>query len=174
MKQTIAIKLCPTEEQKEALLDTMTTFNEACNRIAETAFENRCANKIRLQKMIYHSIRKEFGLSAQLTIRAIAKVAGAYKRDKNIKPKFSLNGAIVYDQRILSWKEREAVSILTTKGRLKIPITFGDYQKARFERIRGQADLIYKNRVFYVYATIETPEASKFKPEGILGVDMGM
>src|SRR6266568_3971436 len=86
MKQTMLLKLAPSPEQSNALLATLHAFNAACNRIAETAFAQRLANKFELQKLVYADIRKEYGLSSQLTIRAISKVVDSYKRDKSIKP----------------------------------------------------------------------------------------
>jgi predicted transposase len=56
-------------------------FNAACDVLAAIAFWHRCANKVELQKLAYHDIRRRFGLSAHMTVRAIAKV---YKQDKNI------------------------------------------------------------------------------------------
>jgi len=91
------IKLAPSQEQHEALLETMHRFNEACNHIANIAFQKRCSNKITLQKHTYYDTRERFSLPAQLVIRAIAKVAEAYKRDKTTKPKFRPKGAVVYD-----------------------------------------------------------------------------
>ncbi len=168
------IKLDTNEEQHIALRDTMYKFNEACNYIAEVAFSIRSANKIKLQQMIYYDIKDKFGLQAQLVIRAISKVCEVYKRNKNIKPFFKLDGSVVYDQRILSYKRLEYVSIVTVNGRLKIPIRIGEYQKARFDRIKGQADLIYKNNIFYLMVTTEVPEPSKFDAVGILGIDLGI
>ncbi len=174
MKQTLMVKLDTSEEQHQALLETMHRFNEACNHIANIAFEKKTANKIELQKVVYYDVRERFGLSAQLVIRAIAKVSEAYKRDKSIKPEFRPDGAIVYDQRILSWRGLEAVSIISLNGRLKIPISIGEYQKARMDRVRGQADLIYRDGVFYLAVVVEAPEPSKFDAVGVLGVDLGI
>jgi putative transposase len=168
------VKLDTSEEQNEALLETMHRFNEACNYIADIAFERGTANKIELQKVVYYDVRNKFKLSAQLTIRAIAKVSEAYKRDRTTKPEFRPDGAIVYDQRILSWRKLEAVSILTTNGRQIIPIRIGEYQKVRLDRIRGQADLIYRDGVFYLAVVVDVPEPSKFDAVGTLGVDLGI
>jgi IS605 OrfB family transposase len=174
MLLTLMVKLAPAEEQKDSLLKTMHRFNEACNYIAEVAYSTRCANKVRLQKLVYYDVRERFGLSAQLTIRAIAKVVEAYKRDKSIKPAFRPEGAIVYDQRILSWKGIDRVSIVTLDGRLKIPVIMGEYQKARMDRVRGQADLVYRNGVFYLAVVVDVPEANMLSPAGTLGVDLGI
>lgn len=168
------VKLDTTQEQYDSLLETMHRFNEACNYIANIAFKNGCVNKIELQKLVYYDVRDRFGLSAQHSIRAIAKVVEAYKRDKSIKPEFEPDGAVVYDQRILSWRKLEAVSILTLKGRQIIPIRIGEYQKARLDRIRGQADLLFRDGVFYLAVIVEAPEPSKFDPVGALGVDLGI
>jgi len=169
------VKLDTSKKQHDTLLETMHRFNEACNYIAEIAFSIKSANKIKLQQIVYRDVRDKFGLSAQHTIRAIAKVAEAYKRDRSIKPEFSPDGAIVYDQRILSWKGLEAVSILSLEGRLKIPVRIGEYQLVRMNsRIRGQADLLLRNGIFYLAVVVEAPEPSKFDTIDTLGIDMGI
>ncbi|GAG80939.1 unnamed protein product, partial [marine sediment metagenome] len=81
---------------------------------------------------------------------------------------------MVYDQRILSWKGLENVSILSLDGRLKIPIRIGIYQKARLDRIRGQADLLIIRGVFYLSVAVDAPEKSPLDPVGTLGVDLGL
>jgi len=152
----------------------METFNKACNEIADIAFANRTANKVKLQKLVYYDVRSKYGLSAQLTVRAISKVAEAYKRDRKTKPSFRSDGAIVYDQRILSWKGIDRVSILTLKGRELIPIKYGIYQAERLDRIRGQADLIVKNKVFYLAVVADIPELPTCDVKDWLGVDLGV
>ena len=175
MLQTLMVKLDTSEKQHTSLLETMHRFNEACNYISETAFSIKSANKIKIQQIVYRDVRDKFGLSAQHAIRAIAKVAEAYKRDRSIKPEFSPDGAIVYDRRILSWKGLEAVSILSLEGRLKIPVRIGEYHKVRMNsRVRGQADLILRNGVFYLAVVVEAPEPSKFDTIDTLGIDMGI
>jgi IS605 OrfB family transposase len=174
MKLTLLVKLVPTPEQHQSLLETMEKFNEACNDIAEVAYYNKLANKWALHKLVYYRIRKQFGLSAQMTVRAISKVVEAYKRDKNIKPSFEPHGAIVYDQRILSWKGLDRVSILSLKGRLLIPISIGPYQEARLDRKVRQADLIFRKDVFYVAVVVDAPEPTPYEPKDWLGVDLGV
>ena len=75
MKQTLLVKLAPTRDDHAALLRTLAAFNAACNAIAEVAYEQRVANKLRLQPLVYYDIRQHFGRSSQLAIRAIAKVS---------------------------------------------------------------------------------------------------
>src|SRR6266849_5797445 len=142
MKLTLAVKLAPSPEQHAALVATLERFNAACNAIAEVAFREHLANKIALQKIVYYDVRERFGLSSEMTVRAIAKVVEAYKRDKTIQPTFRPHGALTYDERIMEWKGPEHVSLLALDGRQVLTCRFGRYQQARRDHLRGQADLI--------------------------------
>ncbi len=175
MLLSLMVRLETSESEKALLLETMKQYNSAANFTAEKAFELKIANKYELQKLFYKEIRSRFNLSAQFAIRVISKVVEAYKRDKIKKPVFRLNGAIQYDQRNLSWKGLDRVSLITLKGRIKLNTRIGGYQRARADRIRGQADLIYVKGVFYLVAVVDAPEESEYDdPKEALGVDLGL
>jgi IS605 OrfB family transposase len=176
MKQTLLVKLTPTPEQRAALVRTLETFNAACNDMAATAFAEQCANKVDLQKLVYYDIRERFGLSSQMTIRAIAKVVEAYKRDRTIQPHFRPHGAMVYDERICRFTGPGRISLLTLDGRADIPFRFGAYAAGRLERMRGQADLLYCKRsaTFFLSVTVDAPEPTPEEPADYLGIDLGI
>ncbi|MEV0755871.1 transposase [Streptosporangium sp. NPDC050280] len=176
MLVTEMLKLAPSAEQREALLATMWACNAAANRAAEVAFTHHTANKIALQKLVYTDLWHEFGLSAQMAIRSIAKAREAYKRDKKIKPTFRDLGAVAYDQRILSWKGRGAVSILTLAGRIVVPVVYqGRWLKTSGATARGQADLVYRDGMSYLAVVIDVPEPARGgEPNEWLGVDLGI
>jgi predicted transposase len=174
MKTTLQIKLLPDQAQHAALKETMQVFNEACNYIAEVAFREKCASKFALQKLIYEDVRKQFGLSAQLTIRAIAKVVKAYKRDKSGQCFFKPTGAVVYDQRILSFKGLDKASLVTIQGRLSLSMQMGQYQQVQWHRAKGQADLVPVNGTFFLLVVVDTPEAPPVDPSSFIGVDLGI
>jgi IS605 OrfB family transposase len=174
MKQTMLLKLAPSPAQHSALLETMHAFNDACNAIAETAFEQRLGNKFKLQKLVYADIRTRFKLSSQLAIRAISKTADSYKRDKSIKPTFKREGAITYDERVMSFKGLNEVSLLTVQGRVLVPFRMGGYQEARLEAIKGQADLLYLGGIFYLAVTLDVPSPEPYETADTLGIDLGI
>lgn len=174
MKQTIAVKLEPTAEQAASLIETMTAFNRGCDYVASVAFEKRQANKIAIQPFVYGPLRADFGLSSQMAIRCIAKTVEAYKRDKNIQPTFDPLGAIVLDDRLMSFKGLSHVSLLTLGGRILVPMRFGAYQAARLDRAKGQADLVFRGGVFYLHLTIDLPTPPPIDPVGVIGVDLGI
>jgi len=174
MLQTLFVKLLPDETQADALLQTMEKFNAACNHIATVAFELKTANKIRLQKIVYREIRERFGLSSQMAVRAIAKTCEAYKRDRAILPTFRPHGSIPYDQRILSWKGPDRVSLLTVSGRVVVPFVMGAYQAERFHDLRGQAKLVYRDGKFFLAVIVDLPETPLGTTEDFIGVDLGI
>lgn len=174
MKQVAVVKLDPTPEQHAALLRTLEAFNAACDWIAMVAFREHISNAFKLQKLVYGEVRSRFGLSAQMTVRAISKVSEAYKRDKDIRVSFRPHGAMTYDQRIMSFKGLDRVSLLTLGGRIIVPIRFGAYQAAMLERKRGQCDLLYRDGTFYLSVTVDSPEPTPDEPIGFIGVDLGI
>ena len=90
------------------------------------------------------------------------------------QPTFRPHGVIVYDPRILSWKGLDRVSILTVDGRSIIPLVMDGYHQARMDRIRGQADLIYRSGQCYLAVVIDVPEPPPLQPDDGLGVDLGI
>ena len=167
------VKIETTPDQAEALHKTMHQFNAACNDVAKTAFDMHLANKIELQKTVYYPIRKRYNLSAQMAVRAISKAVEAYKKDKSIQVEFDPNGAMPYDQRIMSWKELDRVSLLTLEGRIILPVRICGYYSPRMNMPRGQCDLIFRNKTFYLAVVVDAPEASPIDATAVLGIDLG-
>ncbi len=174
MKQTMLLKLAPSPEQQNALLEVMHAFNDACNMIAQVAYDEQLANKFKLQKLVYATVRKDFKLSSQLAIRAISKTVESYKHDKSIKVSFRREGAITYDERVMSFKGLNEVSLLTLQGRVLVPFRIGGYQESRLDQIKGQADLLLKGNTFYLAVTLDVPTPEPYQPSETLGVDLGI
>jgi putative transposase len=175
MKLTLQLKLLPDADQTAAILDTMRRFNEAATFAARAGFEAGVFSRPSIQKLCYYDLRKKFKLSAQMAVRAISKASETFARDKTICPVFKPDGAMAYDERILSFKDCHRVSILTVSlGRLMIPYIFGEYQGTNLERIRGQADLVYRGGMFFLYCTIEFQESPPVEVKAFMGVDLGI
>jgi putative transposase len=174
MKLTIQLQLLPTPEQRDDLLLTMERFNEAATFAAKVGFEAQVYGQVKIHHLAYHEIRDRFGLTAQMAVRAIAKAVECFQRDKTKCPVFKDRSAICYDQRVLSFKGLTEVSLWAMTGRLRIPFVCGNYQKERQGRIKGQADLVYREGKFFLLCTIDMPEGSPIEPSDVIGVDMGV
>lgn len=103
MKLIAQLKLQPTSQQGDALKRTLEASNAACNSISDVAWQTHTFGKFDLQKLCYEQVRETFGLSAQATIRALAKVGDASKLDKQTKRTFRSLASVAYDDRILSY-----------------------------------------------------------------------
>jgi IS605 OrfB family transposase len=174
MKQTMMVKLSSSPEQYQSLLETMERFNEACNYASGKAFETSTYGQFHLHHIVYGYLRGYYKLSAQMAVRAIAQVSESYKVDRKVQHFFNPHSAMVYDQRILSWKGLDKVSILTLSGRQIIPTRIGAYQEARIDRKVRQSDLILRDGKFYLAVVVDAPEPTPDDPTGYLGVDLGI
>ena len=173
MKLTVQVKLLPTREQADALNDTLRTSNAAANQISQIAWKHRSFGQYKVHGLAYHKLKCSSGLSSQMVIRAIAKVADAYKLDKKRKRTFKALGAIAYDDRILRWKDEE-VSIWTVAGRQRIPFVCGERTAEMLKSRQGESDLVFRGGKWFLLATVNVEEPPPGTPEDWIGVDLGV
>lgn len=175
MKLVAQIQLDPDTKQREALKDTLQTTNAACNYLSQVAWEIQTFGAYALQKHAYYQVRDQFGLSAQMTIRCLSKVADAYKLDHDTPRTFRPHGAIGYDDRILRWFDhRQTVSIWTVQGRQMIQYRAGPRQQELLAYRQGESKLVCYNGMWFLYAVCEVPEPDPLPVEKALGVDLGV
>jgi IS605 OrfB family transposase len=175
MKLTAQLKLLPTPEQADALKRTIEAANAARNYISDVAWARRTFGKFALQKLCYQEVRETFGLAAQMTIRALAKVGDAYKQDKETKRTFRPHASIAYDDRILSFALPDSsLSVWTLDGRQSIPFVCGERQRAMLVSRQGESDLLYHRGAWYLLVTCEIGERDPQDVDDVLGVDLGV
>jgi len=175
MKLVAAVKLLPTPDQARCLRATLARCNEAATWLARTGFDTGIFRQFDLHKLAYADIRGRFGLAAQMTVRTIAKVADAFKINREVAPTFRADAAQPYDERILRFtKEGTGASIWTLEGRITVPMVMGDHQRRLFAFQKGEVDLCFVRGRWYLAATCDVPETEEFQAEDWLGVDLGI
>jgi len=174
MKLIVNIKLKPLESQYSALFATLKEANKACDWISQEAFENKIYGQFALHKLVYRAVRDTFNLSAQMAVRCIAKCANSYKIQTEKQTTFKPTGSIAYDDRIMSFKKSDIVSIWTVEGRLNIPFVMGEHQRKLFQFRKGEVDLIFRKGEFYLNAVCDIEEPEKLGFDDILGIDFGI
>ena len=175
MKLTAKVKLQPTTEQTQYLLQTLERANTACSYISQRGWEAKVFSPFKLQKLVYSDVRARFDLSAQMVIRLLSKVCDAYKLDKKVQRNFRKHGAIAYDDRILKWyTDAQHVSIWSIGGRLNIAYQAGERQRELLRYQKGESDLVYSKGAFYLLATCDIPDPTELETETALGVDVGI
>jgi len=175
MKLVALLKLVADKSQKLSLKKTVETTNAACNYLSEVAWSTKTFGQFALHTAAYADTRQKFDLSAQIVVRAIAKVADAYKLQKGAKRAFRSLGSIAYDERILTYRtEKRFVSIWSVDGRLKLPYQCGPKQHELLKTQQGESDLLYVKGEFYLAATCEVEEPTPDDFKDFLGVDLGI
>jgi len=105
MKQvlTIVCKLNPSKEVVKKINNTFGMFAAACNYANQTV-KPAITSKTTIQSQVYQTIREQFNLSANLAVRACARVSANRKTAKfDKKPVKAFNPTSAdYDARIFA------------------------------------------------------------------------
>ncbi|AKG45106.1 transposase [Streptomyces xiamenensis] len=191
------VKLLPASAYDvDALAATLRACNRAANRASEVAFAKDLKRRDVLQEKVYYALRADFDLGAQPAVRVVKKVCDAYatlranlkagnygpegsKRRLKVESKpirFREDAAQPFDDRILTWNlDQRTVSIWTLAGRIKgIPFVCSPEAMKLLASCKGESDLVMRDGMFFLIATIDIPEPDPYEPAGWLGVDLGI
>jgi putative transposase len=175
MQLTLTVKLNTTPDQHAALVQTLRTCNAACDDISREAFTTGTFRQYDLHALVYHPVKAQTKLNANHVVRAIAKVAHAYKLDTKVQRTFAPLGGIELDKDLLTWKgNAQTVSLNTVQGRLHLPFLCSSEHKALLQGKKGQTDLLLRDGAFYLSCAVTVAEAEPFTPEGVIGIDLGI
>src|SRR5262245_32570851 len=131
MKLIASVKVECDEAKQEKLLATLRSLNQAADWLSYHAFQLRCFSAFALHKKFYRALRSLFGPSAQMAVRVCGKVAAAYARDSAHRISFRETGGFPFDQRLYSFLHHDTIlSLRLLKGRIKLPVVLGEYQRA--------------------------------------------
>jgi IS605 OrfB family transposase len=174
---TTGCKMAPTTEQVSEIEDTLKAFADACNWINQTV-PTVVRNSVEIHHIVYHDIRSKFGLSANLAVRAINRVAGNRKtasKGHSVVTNFEPT-SIDYDARIFAYRERdEEVSVTLLRSRQRIKLVLGDFQR---DRLRGSnptsATLCKKGSEYYINIQTKNEVPEPIQTDKVLGVDLGI
>lgn len=194
MKQTLTIvcKLKPSIEVAREIEATLIAFAAACNYTNEQVKPN-ITSKTTIQNMVYQTIREKFGLSANLAVRACARVGanrktaklknkhGAYKVRRfppHTAPpvkKFTPTSAD-YDARIFAYREKdESLSLTLLSGRFPIPMDIGNYQRGKLKGRNPTSAQLCKHRDgnYYIHIQVKDEPPKPIDASKVIGVDFG-
>src|SRR5262245_14780467 len=153
----------------------MIAFNAAADWLAGEAYQLQSANKVKLQPLYYKDLRERFGLSARMAIRSIAQVCEAFSRDRSKRPVFRKYASVPYDQRLMSFKGADRVSVLTLEGRVLVPFGMGKYQRERFHLKHGRCDPVRrKDGQWFLLVTVDLPDRAPTPATDFIGEDFGV
>ena len=174
--RTIICKLAPTPEQAAEIDATLAAFAAACDRVADVCRAIHSTNKIEVQHACYAEIRRTFGLSANLAIRAIARTCAALKVPDKAHSAFRPTSAD-YDARIFRFLEKDATFSLTLlHSRRRIAAALGVHQQRSLEGRKPTSATLVKRRdgQYFLHVQISEPAPEPIPARGFIGVDLGI
>jgi IS605 OrfB family transposase len=174
---TIVCQLKPSIEVVQEIEATLKAFADACNYVNEQVKPN-ITSKTTIQNMVYQTIREKFGLSANLAVRACARV-GANRKTAKLKnkpvKKFAPTSAD-YDARIFAYREKdESVSLTLLDGRFQSPLALGNYQRGKLKDRKPTSAQLCKHRdgKYYIHIQIKEQPPKPINSDKVIGVDFG-
>ena len=128
--------------------------------------------------MVYNDIRVLFGLSANLAVRACARVGANRKTAKQkgkpvkeFKPK-----SADYDARIFAFREKDWTASLTLiNGREHVKLDLGNYQRGKLKGRKPTSAQLCKHRdgKYYIHIQLKDEPPTPIKSDKVIGVDFG-
>ncbi len=156
---------------------TLKAFADGCN-YANLQVKPQITSKTTIQNLVYQDLRSMFGLSANLAVRACARV-GANRKIAKQKGKpvqeFKPTSAD-YDARIFAFREKDWTASLTLiGGREHISIDAGNYQRGKLKGRKPTSAQLCKHRdgKFYIHIQVKNEVPEPIKSNKVIGVDFG-
>ncbi|MFB2982075.1 RNA-guided endonuclease InsQ/TnpB family protein [Microseira sp. BLCC-F43] len=131
-----------------------------------------------MQSLIYKAARDYSGLSAQMTIHAIRRVCANRKtaKQQNRPVKGFAPTSATYDARNFTFREKEkTVSLTMLKGREKLSLHIGNYQRHLLTGRNPKAAVLAKRKdgSYYLQIQLEYAPPKPASTNKVLGVDLG-
>ncbi|MGE5445334.1 MAG: hypothetical protein ACM3SR_12160, partial [Ignavibacteriales bacterium] len=164
------IKLNPTHSDKLIIQETLDACNKALNWISDVAWEKKCFNRVALHHLLYYELREKFNLPSQIAISLKDKVCASYKADNSVKHTFKAKVLPLNFPRTAKLVSENVVSFNTLKGRLRIFMALGDFQRQYLKdkswKIR-ESEIVYSNHKYFLHLTVQKEAPDEITPNGI-------
>ena len=179
---TMKIQICPNENEKQLLDDTMKSYRNACNFVAEYIFKTHDMKQFSVNKGVYQQLRTDYCMRSQMAQSVIKTTIARYKtiletQKKWVQPEFKKPQ---YD---LVWNRdyslnRNLFSVNTLSGRIKLPY-FSEGMEKYFDTDVykfGTAKLVAKHNKYFLHipVTYDIPESNLSKICNVVGIDRGI
>lgn len=181
LSRTVSVKLRGRDREFSAAL---AAFSFGLNIASAYAVEHQMWSNLKLHYALYHDIRKETGLMAQMTCSVFRHVAAAYKHSNRKRQnklrskvmKFRPSSMLLQIGRDWSILKSGELSISTLDGRVKVPFEPNRYTTPYFDGswTFGAARLVNRRGKFYLSISCSKAVSDPLPADNIVGVDLGM
>ena len=182
MTVTAKVQILVTSDSKVLLDETMSVYSDACNYVSDYVFQTHDLKQFSLNKVLYSTLRKRFGLKSQMAQSVFKTVIARYKtilenQNKWIRPNFK---KLQYD---LVWNRdysltQNCFSVNTLNGRVKLPY-FAEGMSKYFDHTIykfGTAKLVNKHGKYFLHipVTYDIEESNISDICNVVGIDRGI
>jgi putative transposase len=187
VRRTVRVKLDVPESRREDLHRTITQFNRAANFTIQHGRDDDgdlILSKSVIHDRVYHDLRDETDLPANLCIRAYSKAVEAMKstvadwKNGNSRPLPHFDEpSAVYDKRTLTIKDQSA-TLSTVNGRVGVDFVLGKYQQSYlddedYEKRMGTLHYREHEDAFYLHIVIQK-QVEQRDGNRVMGVDLNL
>jgi IS605 OrfB family transposase len=177
MSQTISVscKLQVPVELRQEIDRTLQAFADGCNQILQVSKDQKIRNTTKLHHATYYDVRAKTGLKANHVCQAIRRVIGAVTGQKQVHEFRPTSMSL--DVRTFTYNEaKQFVSITLLNGRVKLPLSIGNYQLGLLKGQSPTSAVLCKRRNgdYYLQIQVDVPTQPPNKtPKKVIGVDVG-
>jgi len=176
MSQIISVscKLQVPVKVRQEIDETLQRFADGCNQILEVSQREKIKNTTKLHHATYYDVRSKTGLKANHVCQAIRRVVGAVTAQKQIR-RFRPT-SMSLDVRTFRYDEvKQVVGVTLLNGRVKLPLSIGNYQLALLKGQTPTSAVLCKRRngAYYIQIQVEVPTQPPNKTPKVIGVDVG-
>ena len=182
MTVTAKIQISVSADNKVLLDKTMSVYSDACNFVSDYVFRTHDLKQSSLNKVLYSTLREEFGLKSQMAQSVFKTVIARYKtilenQKEWIQPSFKKPQ---YD---LVWNRdysltQNCFSVNTLNGRVKLPYfaegmsKYFDHDIYKF----GTAKLVNKHGKYFLHIPVsyDIEESNISDICNVVGIDRGI
>ena len=179
---TAKIQISASDTDKVLLDETMSVYRDACNYVSDYVFRTHDLKQFSLNKVLYSTLRRKFGLKSQMAQSVFKTVIARYKtilenQNEWIRPSFKKPQ---YD---LVWNRdysltQNCFSVNTLSGRVRLPYfaegmsKYFDHDIYRF----GTAKLVSKHGKYFLHipVTYDVEESRLCDVCNVVGIDRGI
>jgi IS605 OrfB family transposase len=176
MSQTISVscKLQVPVKLRQEIDQTLQAFADGCNQILQVSKDQKIRNTTKLHHATYYDVRAKTGLKANHVCQAIRRVIGAVTAQKQVHEFRPTSMSL--DARTFTYNEaKQFVSMTLLSGRIKLPLSIGNYQLALLKGRSPTSAVLCKRRNgnYYIQIQVDIPTQPPNKTPKVMGVDVG-
>lgn len=179
--QTVRLRLAVDTAQGECLAHTVREYAGAFNAVAETGWNAKTTNGVKLHRMTYAALRGQMRLPSQLVISARMKASEALKsvrerarHGRKVSCPQTIKPAVRFDARSFRLDWNGTVRLTVIGGRIEIPVLF-DRHSETFKGLKTcSADLVHSPKGWFLHVVVKKEVPDVQETGKSVGVDRGV